>query len=354
MAIDLLSIKPVKISTDLSSYSMFIYGDVKSGKSTFVNELYGDRVLNIMTESRYKTIVGAHVQVVHSWSEFLMVMSQIRKPEVKKLYDVISVDTVDNLWDMLEKYVANKHEEGSVGERDDLWGRDWGDLKKEWKNGLGMIETAGYTPCFVSHSIQKTIQVPKSSILAGEADGIPITKEGIDKTGTAYLEFEQYRPDLKDSAMAPINKMVDNILFITTGVDSNGQETQILNLRSSLQWIAGSTFKGIQSPIKFNVDSYRKAVKDAIDLVEPSNQTDVEQSNHSEKVEKLDFKQLQATANDIAMLFYKDGSMDLVTDIVESVFGKDKKLTEAQPKQVELLSVATQQMEALAIEKGLK
>jgi len=123
--INLKDIKPMTVSSDVSSYSMFVYGEVKSGKTSLVNDLYKDKVLNIMTEKRYKALEGAYVQYISSWSEYLEVMRQLRKPEIKQQFDVVSVDTVDNLYGFLEKYVAAKYKEQNVGERNDLWGADW-------------------------------------------------------------------------------------------------------------------------------------------------------------------------------------------------------------------------------------
>ena len=113
-----------------NSEHLFLANDfVVTHNTTFVHDLYGDRVLHIMTEKRYKTLEGAYVQYVSSWAEYLQVMRQIKNKDIKEQFDVISVDTVDNLYGLLEKFVAAKWEEESVGERDDLWGKDWNDLR---------------------------------------------------------------------------------------------------------------------------------------------------------------------------------------------------------------------------------
>ena len=41
MAINLLNLEPIKASTDLASYTSFIYGVPKIGKTSFVHKLYG-------------------------------------------------------------------------------------------------------------------------------------------------------------------------------------------------------------------------------------------------------------------------------------------------------------------------
>jgi len=52
MALDLVNIKRTRVSSVPLSYSMLLYAPTKFGKTTFVNELFGERLLNIMTEKR--------------------------------------------------------------------------------------------------------------------------------------------------------------------------------------------------------------------------------------------------------------------------------------------------------------
>lgn len=353
--IDLKKITPNKVSTDLSSYSAFIYGEVKVGKSSLVHELYGDRVLHIMTEKRYKALDGAFVQYVSSWSEYLQVMRQLKDKQIQERFDVVSVDTVDNLYGFLEKFVAAKYQENSVGERDDLWGGDWTDLRNMWKDGLMKIEQAGYTPVFVSHAIQTTVQIPKSGILESEAAEIINGKEVLNKKdGQNYIEFTKYVPDLKDKVMAPINKMVDNILFLSQTVDETGQEQRVIHLRESMQWLAGSTFKNIKSPIPLSAKAYQKAVEDAINAVPAESRKEEQFSDKDIVNEKPDFDDLMSEAKSIALAMNKSGKMDRVTAVVEKVFGINAKLTEATPEQLEQLFEAVQLMEEEAVKAGVE
>lgn len=352
IVIDILGIEPIKVSTNLSSYSTFIYGPAKIGKSTLVHELYGDRVLHVMTEKRYKTLSGAHVVYVSKWSEFLEVMGQLRKPSVKELYDVVSIDTVDNLADYAEKYVAKKWSEDSIGERDDTWGKDWRDLKQTWKDGISMIEKNGYTAVFVSHSIQETTKVPVEDIAEGDAKSLSEYSEVTEK-GVNYLEFLRYKPDLNDRYMNPINKMVDNILFLTNASDSAGNEKRVIRTRESLQWIAGSTFEGIKPVIDLNAKDYEDAVSEAIQGYGKENLTETRQANFDVKTEELDFDALMEEAKAFATKFYKVDKLDLLNAEVESIFGVGNKLTEATPKQVELLAVAVSRFKEIADKEGI-
>jgi len=349
--INLKDIKPMTVSSDVSSYSMFVYGEVKSGKTSLVNDLYKDKVLNIMTEKRYKALEGAYVQYISSWSEYLEVMRQLRKPEIKQQFDVVSVDTVDNLYGFLEKYVAAKYKEQNVGERNDLWGADWSELKNAWKDGLLKIEQEGYTPVFVSHAVQTTVQIPKSGIMEAEVDDLTTFKEVYDKKdGQTYIEFQKFVPDLKDKVMAPINKMVDNILFISQTVDTAGNEKRVIHTRSSMQWLAGSTFKGIKPIIPLSADSYKQAIIDAINLVPKEHQNPERFGDMDVPEEKPNFDELMNEAKKIAYALSQSDNMAYVTAIVDKVFGTGAKLTEASLEQVEQLKESVTQLKEIAEE----
>lgn len=344
MPIDLLNLEPVKASTDLASYTMFIYGIPKIGKTTFVHNLYGDRVLFVATEKRHKVLVGANVQYISSWVEYLQVLSQLRNPKVKEKFDVVAIDTVENLYKMLEEYILAKYGQTEFGHIE--WGRDWTDLKNEWIKNIHMIERLGYTPVFIAHATQVTTKIPASGILKEQVNDTMTLKKD-KKTGEEYYEFIKYVPDLKDRVMAPINKMVDNILFMTITADENGKEHRVIHLRETLQWQAGSTFEGIAPVIPLDAEAYKKAVEDAINKIDPAYLKDEKESLGIEQQEELDYDKLMKEAKELGVQFHQAGRMDEVNRIVAEVFGEGNKLTDATKEQVQPLFVAVQRMKEI-------
>jgi hypothetical protein len=344
MPIDLLNIEPVKASTDLASYTSFIYGIPKIGKTTFVHKLYGDRVLFVATEKRHKVLVGANVQYISSWVEYLQVLSQLRNPKVKEKFDVIAIDTVENLYKMLEEYILAKYGKTEFGKVE--WGKDWTDLKNEWQKNLQKIERLGYTPVFIAHATQVTTKIPASGILKEQVNDTMTLKKD-KKTGEEYYEFIKYVPDLKDRVMAPINKMVDNILFMTITADENGKEHRVIHLRETLQWQAGSTFEGIAPVIPLDAEAYKKAVEDAINKIDKKYLKDERESLGIEQQEELDYDKLMQEAKELGVQFHKSGRMDEVNRIVAEVFGEGNKLTDATKEQVQPLFVAVQKMKEI-------
>lgn len=59
MGIDLLSIKPNKVSRDLSGYITFLYGPPKVGKTTFGSKMPGHLILAF--ERGYNALPGVMV-----------------------------------------------------------------------------------------------------------------------------------------------------------------------------------------------------------------------------------------------------------------------------------------------------
>lgn len=336
MSINLKALTPNKVSTDFSSYSMLIYGTPKIGKSTFVNDLYGDKILQVFTEKRYKALEGAYVQYVSSWSEYLQVMKQLKDKELKEKFTAVSIDTVENLFHMLEKYVAAKYSENEIGERNDIFGKDWGELKSQWADGLSLIEKNGYVPVFVSHAIQVTTQIPKSAILPNQADGVQMN--AVKKDGVEYMEFQKFTPDGKDRMMGPIRKMADNILFMNVTTDENGNEHRVINLRETLQWEAGVTFKNIRPVIELSADSYKKAVEEALGHVDKSVTTEERVSNADIKSEELDYDALMKEMKELAFKYAENNRQDDLKEITESVFGLGVKAMSATKAQVELVA----------------
>lgn len=89
--IDLLNIVPHQVSRDLRGYSVFFYGEPKSGKTTIATKF--PRHLLLAFEKGYNAIPGAMAQPINSWSEFKKVSKQLQSAEVKEKFETIIVDT---------------------------------------------------------------------------------------------------------------------------------------------------------------------------------------------------------------------------------------------------------------------
>lgn len=357
MAGSIFDLEPNKVPSNPTEYSTFIYGTPKIGKTTFAYDMYGKRGLFIATEDRHKALPGAMIMRVNSWVDYLKVMGELRNPKAKELYDVIILDTVENLYGMLEKFVAAKWKEKTIGERTDIWGKDWTDVKKMWKDGLNMIPDSGFVPAFIAHATEQTVQIPASGVLQSDLEGatveLKVVKDKNDNNKTLEVyEFSKYMPDMKDKVFAPINKMVDNILFANTTLDvSTGKEQRVLYLRDTLQWMAGSTFENIDPIIPLDAKAYEKAVKKALGKV---NKEDTTKESSRNVKEELNYKEIMDKIKAAGNEFHKAGKLDKLNAISESIFGLGEKMTDASEAQVELLYQALNEIEAKAELENIK
>lgn len=92
MAINLLDIKPHKVSRDLSGYITFIYGAPKVGKTTLATQMEG--ALLLAFEKGYNALPGVMAQDITSWAEMRQVYRELKRPEVKETFKCVVVDTI--------------------------------------------------------------------------------------------------------------------------------------------------------------------------------------------------------------------------------------------------------------------
>lgn len=337
----LKNIKPVQISKNVNDYSMLIYGPAKVGKTTLVHDLYGDKVLFLATEDRHKALAGAHVQPIASWADYEAVLSALADEDLKARYDVIAIDTVENLYDMCEKSILKKYRVKDLS--DVAWGKAHGDLKKTWKTKVNMISKIGYQPCFVAHSIEKTVRIPQSQMLPTAVDSRAMElKKGEDGEEDFY-EFNKFAPDLRDKILSPINKNVDNIVFINNGVDANGHEKRVLYLRGSLYFEAGNTFKNVVNHTELSAEAYKEAIQNAIDEYPEYLQAEKAFSKDKQFMKDdgdWNFDKLKEQTVEVASELNKLGKIADVHSVTEDVFGSGISIQrDVTPDQAELLEV---------------
>lgn len=322
--LDLTQISPQKVSTDLATYTSMLYGMPKVGKSTFYFELFGKRAIFARTEKGSKAIPGLMGQDIANWSDFMKFKMQLKRKEVRALYDAVVIDTYDNLCIYLERYIKNKYGVDKLNEANGGWGEGQNEFTETLMMNLNEIESYGYTIHFISHVATKT-------------EKIPGTEE----------EYEKYIPATKKRGMEVATKMVDNILFGYLTVDpETKQEKRALYTRESLHFQAGTRFKHLKSPLPFSAKAYQDAVNEAIGQYDPEDVKSEVESNVVESQE-LNFEDLMKEATQIAVAKHKEGRIAEVTAIVEKYLGVGKLLKEATPKQVETVSVIVDELRQL-------
>ena len=353
----LLNLKPTTVSSDPASYNLLLYGESKIGKSTFINELFGDRVLNIMTEKRWNGIEGAKVVYAASYADIKSILRVLKDNELQKAYDVISFDTIDNLFLYVDKYVADQYDEVTVGAggAENLFGRDWRQRDAVWVNLLKEIESLPYTTVFVSHETTVTKDV-KMSVVNQSRDllnelteiGGNITK----KNGQQVMSYTYYQPDVDAKhALPPVLKMVDNILFVDKEIDEEGNEKRVIRLRGSRQYAAGTTLKGIPDTIPFTAEAYKEAIANAVE----GNYSKINKKKtlHSDSDrEEIGFKELKSEVESLGKAFAENNDLETLGAISKQVLPDGTKVMSLEENRKEDLLIARDLLLAEAKKKG--
>lgn len=343
---DITNLQGNKVPTDAKSYSTFVYGYPKTGKSTFVNDLYGEKVLFLATEHRHQAIAGAHVVNVDSWAEFLQVMKLIKKPEVQDKYDAICVDTVGRLESYCEQYTLSKLGIDDLSEA--AWGAGFGEYNKQLEKGLSLIEKSGLTPVFISHAKQET-----KKVLLSEAREEERTKEGAavnkdKKTGKEYVEYQKTTPDVKNKFFNMINRIADNILFLDLSVDGEGREDRKIFYRDTVDHLAGASYRHMVEHTELSPEAYKKAVEEAINAEGVDNTVNKSKEKMSDDSGEYDYDKLMSEIADLGKQLQVDGKAEERNKVIEEVLGKGNKVKDTKPEQAEVLAVLVDKLKEIA------
>lgn len=339
---DLLNIEGNQVPTDAKSYSTFVYGFPKTGKTTFINDLYGEKVLFLATERRHDAIPNAHVINIDSWAEFLKVMKLLKDSKLHEKYDAIALDTVSRFEAYCEQYVLSDLQIEDLS--DAAWGKGFSAYNKELEKGLSLIEKSGYTPIFISHAKSETkkVLVSEATNEEKEVDGATVVKED----GKQYVEYQKTVPDIKTKFFNMINRIADNILFLDLSVDSKGLEHRKIFYRDNLTHLAGATFRHMPETTELSANAYSNAVKKAIESEGKDNI--VEGKREQSKGVEYDFDSIMKEIAELGKQLQKDGKADERQKVIEEVLGKGRKVKDLDESQAEIASVLVDKLKEIA------
>ena len=314
MAINLLSLQPHKVSRDLTGYITYIYGAAKTGKTTLASQ--AGKALLLAFERGYNALPGVYAQDITSWGDTRAVVRELKKPEVKEMFQTVVFDTIDIAGGLCEKYVCAQNNVDKIGEIP--YGQGWNLMKKEFEDVVRTITQLGYAVFFISH----------------EKD-----KEFKRKDGTSYHQIVPSCPNTFNE----IAKNLVDIYAYAEKYEDNGQAKVRLVIRSTDNSIdCGSRFKYIEPVIDMSYKALVDALNKAIDKAAETSGSEyvTNDRNTQVAVKTLDYDALLAEFNNLAsQLMAKDGAVfgPKITFIVEKYLGKGRKVSESTMAQVELL-----------------
>lgn len=321
----LLDIKPHEVSRDLRGYSVFFYGDPKSGKTTIASKFPG--ALLLAFEKGYNALPGVYAQPINSWGEFKKLFSELKLPEVQEKFQTIVIDTSDIAYAYCEKYICNREGVDTIG--DIPYGKGYNLVSAEFDECIRKILQLNYGLVLISHAKSQASKNAKGEDVSSQI--VPT----IDSRGRRICE-----------------RTCDIIGYSTVVKNDDGSSSTRLFMRGTPQYVAGSRFKYMVDSIPFNYESLVKAIADAIDKQsqETGGQyvTDKATQVFTEEV-TYDFDDLMAQFQDIVgnLMTSNQSNAVKITSIVEKYLGKGKKVSDCGPDQAEQIDLIVHDLQAL-------
>ena len=314
MAINLLGIQPHQVSRDLSGYITFIYGAPKTGKTTLATQMPGSLLLAF--EKGYNALPGVIAQDITSWSEFRQVYRELKKPEVKAVYNAVILDTIDIAADMCQKYICNQKDIESLGDLG--YGKGWTAFKEEFNEVIRGLTQLGYAVFFIGHHKEVTVT---------DADG---------------TERIVIRPSLSNSTRTVVEGMADIYGYAH---QSRTNEMSVLTLRSPDDSVScGGRFKYLPNEITLSYDNLVTALSEAIEKEAAENGgkfvTD-EKLKVSAPTKEYDYDAMMKTVNSLInqLMAINQSNAIKITTTIERYLGKGRKVADCTPTQCEQLEL---------------
>lgn len=295
--INILEIEPNEVSRDITGYAIGIMGPPGCGKTTLASKI--PNALILATEPGYKAIPGVMAQDITGWTDVLQVAAQLRKPEAKEKYDVIAIDTLDELVFLATEFMLQS--EGVDDISDILWGKGYSILE-------GMLR-----------KLFRQIQQDYGLILIAH-DG---RKQDAEDKDLYYASLNFNRK---------VKRVVMGLLDILAYVEvQRGDDNSIMHFRDSERWEAKSRFANIVPSTEFSYEGLVEAVADAVG---EDGTTDERKSiPYSEKTDlptDAEFEKYLGDINERAMTIINEtGKMDEVQEAIGRVLS-GRKLSQAK------------------------
>ena len=320
--IDIFSLKPNEISRDLKGKFILLYGEAKSGKTT-VSSLFPKPLL-CGFERGTNALPGVRVAEPNNWLDWLRICAQLKQPKAREEYETIVIDTVSIAADMCEKYILANNDVSSLS--DISWGGGWTQFKKEFENSFRQLTYLGYGIVFIAHSKSKATKIKDSEDNA----------------------IYSVCPDIPNSSMQIINRLVDVITYLAVEFDDKGQSSRYLYTRATPFIFAGSRYKYLEEKIPFGYDSLVNGIGDAIekqikmDGAIPTDHTVLKPDfSYADLMNQAKGLWVKLTANN------NEKNTLAILKIVEEEIGPDVKISEITESQKDILEIIIKRMEEI-------
>lgn len=311
----LLDIQPHVVSRDLRGYSVLLYGEPKSGKTTTASKF--PKSLLFAFEKGYNALPGVMAQPINSWGEFKKFLGELKQPAVQEKFSTIIIDTADIAYNLCEKFICSRENVDTIA--DLAYGKGYSMVGAEFDESLRRILNLNYGLILISHSTDKTFK---------DTDG---------------NEYQQIVPTLDKRGRLICERTCDIIGYSCPVNTETGTQTRLF-MRATPRYMAGSRFAYVPDSIEFNYENLVNAICEAIDkqAKEFGNQYITNEAvNNIVKEPEYDFNALQREFQDIAgeLVSRNQSNSIKIVSVVDKYLGKGKKVMDCNPDQCEQIDL---------------
>lgn len=324
MGINILELKPHKVSRDLSGYITYIYGEAKTGKTTLATRAGG--ALLLAFEKGYNALPGVIAADIISWRDVKDVLKQLKSPDAQATFKSIIFDTIDIAGSLVEKYVCAQNGVAKINEIP--YGQGWTLMKKEFDETVRAITQLGYAVFFISHDKDKEFT---------RKDGTKFNQT-IPSCATSFNSIAKDMADIYAYAEKYEEDGIPKVRLILRSLDNSAD--------------TGCRFKYIKPSIDMDYKALCDALNEAIDkeAAETGGQFVTDEREVYAVATTYDYDALIAEFNaKAAALMAEDADYfkPRISDIITKYLGKDKKIAETTPAQVELVDLIVSEVREL-------
>jgi len=332
--IDIFAIEPSVITRDLSGKSFFIYGGVKTGKTS--NAVKFPKPFIIGFEKGWNMLSGVIGQPVNKWSEALKVKKQLlqdaekvekgEKPETT--FKTVIVDTVTIAYAKCEEHILAKENVEYLDETESK--RGYKAVKREFDDFFQEIVKAGYTLVAIAHD---------------ETRQVKVNGEKLDKT----------QPAIEKRGFEVLAGLVDVLAYAAIEEQEDGSNQMTLTMRGNQFLEAGTRNPYMSEKIPFTYDALLEDMKQAIDRQESEGAVVVNAPTmvYKDQSKTADFDTTVSKIRAIAVALNDQGLTDKYASVTNTHLGKGKLVRDCDASQIDLLSLILDDLNDIVEQEGI-
>lgn len=327
-AIDIFNPQTSVVAEGLEGKVIMLYGGNNLGKTYVASRL--SKPFFIACESGLNAISGVKYNRVNSWADFMKLIRQFTGKktvdQARSMYDTIVIDEVYAASVFCQDYVISTYGEGALSLGDGQGKVNlYQQYEKEFFKAINQLLSCNYTVVFIGHAVEK--------------DGY-ISPKGDKRC---------------------LNPIVDNCDFVvylqSNGVDENGHVIHSsAYLAQTDKFFARSRFEYCPTYIEdFTAENLEATIKKAIQLEKEHGATVVtyEEQKEQNTTNAMTYEETMDALAMVGQKFVESGNQELLTEIVESVLGKGKKVSQCTKKQLDAMTIILDDLDEKAQELGI-